>query len=612
MNTSKQIVASLFGMVLSWEVLGQTLAFPTALGFGQKATGGRSGSVYHVTNLNDAGSGSFRDAVSQSNRIIVFDVSGYVTLKTAVSCKSNLTIAGQTAPGEGIGFMGGEISFAKSSNIICRYIRIRPGSQTASSEDDALSLYLAHNVIMDHCSFEFAPWNNIDGVSDDYQNYPVTDITFQNCLIADPTGQQFGAHTESVNSNWSWFYNIFANSHNRNPLAKVNNVFVNNVLYNCDAGYTTHTSTNFKHDILNNYFIYGPASGSNFPWYQIDKNQSIYYSGNLVDKDKNGTLNGTSTTPYWYQGTGTVLSSPWSTYTSSAANYSPATAFRYTTSFSGTFPYDELDRLILSQVKTLGKGTTGTGTGTTGPDGGLYTSQTQTGLSNNGYGTIKTGTKPVDTDNDGMPDFWEKTNGSNANSNDAMKVGSDGYALIEKYVNWLGDLHAQTNENVAVKVDLSQYAAGFSSVSPTYTVSGAKNGTVTLLSDGKTAQFTPSTNFYGMGSYQFTVKGSDNTAFTFTVAVAIVPSTVTGLDEEPLEVQKESGVAAFPNPFHSSFVLKAAGEFQYAVYTVSGEEVANGTGENEVALGENLRSGMYVVRVEAQGTIKYVKVTKNR
>src|ERR1051326_594799 len=260
-------------------------AFPGSLGFGANATGGRAGTVYHVTTLADSGAGSFRSAVSSGNRIVVFDVGGYVSLASAVSVKSSITIAGQTAPGGWIGFKGGEISFASSSNIICRYIRIRPGSDTASTGDDALSLYRAQNVICDHVSLEFGPWNNIDGVSDDWQNWPVTSISFQNCLIADPTYQQFGAHTESVNSTWSWCYNIFANSHNRNPLAKINTVFVNNVLYNYQAGYTTHTSTSFSHDIINNYFIFGPATTSDDTWYQIDSNQSIYYSGNLKDTD---------------------------------------------------------------------------------------------------------------------------------------------------------------------------------------------------------------------------------------------------------------------------------------------------------------------------------------
>jgi pectate lyase len=164
------------------------LAFPEAEGFGRHATGGRTGKVYHVTNTNDSGAGSFRDAVSAANRIVVFDVGGYITLKTAVSAKSNLTIAGQTAPGGGIGFRGGELSFANSSNVICRHVRIRPGSETASDTDDALSLFRARNVILDHSSFEFAPWNNIDGVSDDWQNTPVTEITFQDSMIANPNG----------------------------------------------------------------------------------------------------------------------------------------------------------------------------------------------------------------------------------------------------------------------------------------------------------------------------------------------------------------------------------------------------------------------------------------
>lgn len=493
------------------------LAFPGAQGFGKNATGARSGKVYHVTNLNDSGSGSFRDAVSAAGRFVVFDVGGYVSLKTAVSVSSNVTIAGQTAPGQGIGFKGGEISFANQSNVIMRHVRVRPGSDTASDNDDALSLFEAQNVMVDHCSFEFAPWNDIDGVSTDWQNHPATDITFQDSIIADPTGQQFGAHTESVASNWAWYRNIFANSHNRNPLAKVNTVFVNNLEYNNQACYTTHTSTNFQHDIVNNYFVYGPSTSGD-TWFQIDKNQSIYYDGNLLDADDDGALGGKTTTPDWYQGTGTVLTSPWSPETTAVTPLTAASAARVAMSRAGTLPRDPIDALVVSQVLTLGNGSSGTSAGSAGS---MYTSQSSTSLDNGGYGTITGGKNAPDTDGDGMSDAWENATGSDPNTDDAMTKASDGYANIEHYVNWLAEPHATTASGQAVDVDLTTYALGFGTVAPTFSVTGAQNGTVTLGTDGHTARFVPGAGCYGFGSFSFTVKGSDGSASTDDVVVLI-------------------------------------------------------------------------------------------
>ncbi len=503
----------------------QVKAFPGALGFGEYITGGRTGSVYHVTNLADTGKGSFRDAVSKSNRIIVFDVSGYITLKTAVSCSNNLTIAGQTAPGGGIGFKGGEISFYRRKNIVCRHIRVRPGSETASTGDDAIALTDGRQIIMDHCSIAFAPWNNVDGVAaTNYTTYPLDSITFQNCLNSNPTGQQFGAHTEGVNGQWAWFYNVFANSHNRNPLAKVNCVYVNNVLYNCSAYYTTHTSTKFKHDIINNYFIHGPGTGStDNTWFQVDKNQSIYYSGNLKDSVKNGKLDGDTTTPYWYQGAGTILTKPWSKYTTEAPIYNTQTAYRLAISQVGALPRDESDSLVISQMLTLGKGTTGTGVGTAGPGTGLYTSQTQTGLSNNGYGTIKAGTKEVDTDNDGMPDYWEKAMGSDPAKNDAMKLAADSFTLIEHYINWLADPHAVTTTSTPLTIDLLGFTSGFSNVSPVYTLNAGTKGTTLLQPDGHTVLFTPLDTLNGMDSISFTVTGNDGSVYSTVISVLVTP-----------------------------------------------------------------------------------------
>jgi hypothetical protein len=252
-------------------------------------------------------------------------------------------------------------------------------------------------------------------------------------------------------------------------------------------------------------------------------NQSIYYAGNLKDTNLNGALDGATTTPFWYQGPGTILSAPWSSPTLASPPHDTQSAYRIAVSFAGTLPRDPLDALIISQVRTLGMGTTGTGANTAGPAGGLYTSQTETGLSDNGYGAIAGGTNPSDTDNDGMPDFWEQTNGSNPAVDDAMKKAPDGYALIERYLNWLAEPRALTKSNASVDVDLASYALGFSDVSPFFTVSKSGCGSVQLLGDGHSARFTPAAGFVGMASFTFTVTGTDGSAYTARVAVAVQP-----------------------------------------------------------------------------------------
>ena len=489
----------------------EPLAFPEALGFGAQVTGGRGGSVYHVTNLNDDGAGSFRDAVSQGNRIVVFDVGGIINIKTAISIKSNITIAGQTAPGEGIAIHGGKLSTGKQSNIIIRYLRIRPGENTASEKDDALNLYDSKNVIVDHCSVELAPWNNFGGSSDN-ASYRVTGITVQNSLIANPIGQQFGAHIESVDGTWAWYYNAFVNTHNRNPLDKINDVFVNNILYNFEAGYTTHTSTHFNHDIVNNYFVYGPK-GSN-PWFQVDKNQSIYASGNMIDTDRDGKLNGGPSSIYYYQGVGEELAKPWSELTTNGPMLSAASAWRYVTSQSGVLPYDDIDSLIWHQVGTLGK------------EGALVKSVGAMGIkTNNGWGEVMAGKAAADSDKDGMPDYFEEAMGYDKSKDDAMTKESDGYVRIEKYINWLGAMHA-TAAGGTLDFDLRTITRGFKDVSPTYSVSAAENGTVELAGDGYTARFAPKANFSGLASFKYTVKGNDNTEYTGRVEVLVEKSDV--------------------------------------------------------------------------------------
>ena len=192
-------------------------------------------------------------------------------------------------------------------------------------------------------------------------------------------------------------------------------------------------------------------------------------------------------------------------------------------SLAGALPRDPLDSLIMNQVMTLGKGTTGTGANTTGPGGDLYTSQAQTGLPNDGYGSISEGMRPLDSDNDGMPDTWERANGSNPNVDDAMTKGGAGYALIEDFINWLAAPHAMSSGGTAVDVDLSAYASGFAGASPTFSVSDARDGTVVLASDAHSAHFQPKAGFSGVASFAFAVKGSDGSSYSARVFVLTAP-----------------------------------------------------------------------------------------
>jgi Bacterial Ig domain len=487
---------------------GQTVAFPGAQGFGRFATGGRNGTVYRVTNLADSGAGSFRNAVSQPNRIIVFETNGTITLQSPVSCSDNLTIAGQTAPG-GIAIIGHEVSFSVLTNEIVRYLRIRPGS-AASSTEDGINMGDGTNMIFDHISIEFAPYNNIDA----HGNYTGgNQITVQNSILADPITQQFNAHTEALNNTFSWCYDIFSSGHDRNPLAKVNTVFVNNVVYNFQAGYTcANTSGNFSHDIVNNYFITGPSTTSaSDDFFQVDANQSVYAAGNLLDSANSGTLNGSSTAP----GGVIVLNSPWSTVTTEIPTFSTTTAYRYDVSFSGAQPRDQVDQLIYNDVTSLG--TSGT----------LWTSQASTGLGNSGYGVIAPESFPGDSDGDGMPDYWKAAVGLSLTSGgDAMTIASDGYANIEHYLNWLAAPNAITVTDAPVNVDLWQFTSGFTNASPVYTVSNPTNGTV-VLNNAHIARFTPTANFMGLGSFNFSVADSDGSGMTDTVTICVSPIVVT-------------------------------------------------------------------------------------
>jgi hypothetical protein len=399
------------------------VAFPGAVGFGSAATGGRGGSVAHVTTLADSGAGSFRTAVGTANTTVVFDVGGYITLNSAVSVANNVTIAGQTAPGGGIGIQNDEVSFTSRSNVIVRGVRFRQGTNTVDTGESAVNLGSSTNAILDHCSFEFGEWDTVDAVG--AQNFTVS-----NCIIADPIGQQFGAHVEGGPA--TFYNNLWVNGHNRQPLDKCNDQYIDNVIYNYQAGYTVaDTSGNFSHDIINNYFITGPSTtNASDDFYQMDSNQSVYSIGNLLDSNRDGSLNGGSTSPG-----GTSLGAPWSSTTTQIPIVPTVTAYTNDLANAGALPHDQVDNVVIGQVESLGS------------QGSILSSQASDGLGNNGYGVIASGTAFVETANDGIADYWAQANGisiTNGTAGEEM-YGTTGYTNLEVYINslilpngWLG------------------------------------------------------------------------------------------------------------------------------------------------------------------------------
>ncbi|MDR3724152.1 MAG: Ig-like domain repeat protein [Terracidiphilus sp.] len=415
------------------------IAFPGAVGHGANATGGRSGvSIYHVTNLNDSGSGSFRDAVSQSNRIVVFDVGGYIVAKSAISVASNITILGQTAPGGGIGIRARETSFSKSNNVIVRGMRFRQGGEDPATGKSAVGISNGYNMIFDHCSIEFGRWDNFDAVFDGTMLAKglLENITLQNSIVALPTYQGFGAHIEG--GPMTFYRNLWVDEHNRQPLAKNNDIYINNVIYNYDLGYTAgNTGGVFSHDIVSNYFIAGPSTTvPSDAFFQLKSNQTAYAIDNMLDSNVNGILDGSI---YNTVDNATPSATPWSTLTNNIPTLSSTDAFYSVVATAGAWPRDTVDQFVANDVLslgTLGRQYRGESSSAVA---NYPNSQANTGITDNGYGTLTSGTPYASASGSGIPDYWATANGIDATdaAAGAKAYGSTGYLNIEAYANSL-------------------------------------------------------------------------------------------------------------------------------------------------------------------------------
>lgn len=410
------------------------LSFPGAEGFGRYATGGRGGEIYHVTNLNDNGKGSLRDAISQPNRIIVFDVAGVINIKSRLVFKNNLTILGQTAPGEGIQVYGNGVSFTNANNIIVRYLRIRMGVNGDSGKD-AAGIATGHDMMFDHLS---VLWGRDEtfSVTNDNKSAGPSNVTIQNSII----GQGLLPHScgglIQTDNGVTLFRNLYIENSTRNPKVKGLNQFINNVSYDWgkEAAYNMggESAGESWAEISDNYWVEGPWKGAK-PLTGGNSNFKYTATGNYFDGNKDGLLDGTPLTDDDYRASGGYRVDNTDALLSHgapkampeiASRMTAPEALEYVVNYVGaSLPVrDEVDQYVIDEL---------TSWGTLGSTGGI---NTEKALPHKGTGQLFGGYKPLDTDGDGIPDEWELANGLDPNNpDDAAAIADNGYANIENY-----------------------------------------------------------------------------------------------------------------------------------------------------------------------------------
>lgn len=426
------IYGGVIGTALSVGAAEPTPAFPGAEGFGALATGGRGKPVVEVTTLEDSGPGSLREALSGGDRTVVFRVSGTINLQRRIDLGSpNVTIAGQTAPGDGICLRGHELMVKNTNNVIIRFIRSRPGDE-AKAEHDALTLWNVQRAIVDHCSLS---WST-DSVSDVVKGS--RDVTIQWSIISEPLNRS--VHSKGVHgygTGWgygSYHHNLIAHCESRAPRLGADPTrgmidFRNNVVYNWGGGWA-YGGENSDIDFVANYFKPGPSSKTRDVLFNAWKsNTRIFLDGNVmhgnsqVTQDNRKGLISTGTI-YPENADLTHVPVPASFGGAPIKTDSAESAYERVLSLAGaSLPNrDAVDLRVVNDVRQ--------GTGST------INSQADVG----GWPELKSVAAPADQDKDGMPDDWETQHGLNpADPADGPKTpeGAQGYTNLEIYLNAL-------------------------------------------------------------------------------------------------------------------------------------------------------------------------------
>ena len=420
-------------IIVSTSIHAQKLAFPEAEGFGRFTSGGKGGLIYTVTNLNDDGEGSLRKGILKSGaRTIVFAVSGTIELQKPLDVnKGDLSILGQTAPGDGITIKGFPFTI-KADNVILRYIRFRMGDVN-KIEGDALGCRNTNNVIIDHCSISW-------GTDENASFYNNKNFTLQWCIISE--GLNNSVHSKGAHGyggiwggvNVSFHHNLIACNNSRNPrfsgsstTENSENEFVdfrNNVIYNWGEN-NIYGGEKGTYNIVNNYFKSGPATTSSKLNRIVSPSEpygQFYVNGNYVHGYE------TITKDNWNGGV--QCDNPEATKLNSEVSISEniktetaIVAFETVLKHAGASLHrDAVDTRIIHNTKE----------GSANYKNGIIDSQNNVG----GWPSLTSEKAQPDIDEDGMPDAWEISNNLNPKVNDAnLHTLDKTYTNLEVYVN---------------------------------------------------------------------------------------------------------------------------------------------------------------------------------
>ncbi|MEP0212619.1 MAG: hypothetical protein ABJD66_05360 [Cellulophaga sp.] len=446
-------------------------AFPTAYGAGAYTTGGRGGRVIHVTNLNDSGTGSLREAVmAYGPRIVVFDVSGTIHLLTNLNIHDgDLTIAGQTAPKGGITLTGQRIIMSNNQwnpnvkNIIIRYISIRPTFIQNGPNSDCIQMNNVNNVILDHIS---TSWGGDEAIEFRDISY---NITVQRSILAESNTASImggGSNGQNLSHDLSFQQNLIYDCSHRfpNPNAAGRVDVLNNMIYNFRYR-LTNAGGAIKLNHINNYFHKGKRKNTNtlilnkYTGKDSPGSAKIYSAGNLIKPDflldqKADNWTSWSTHSTWsYAGKSYTLTNPqhlpisfksessFSLLGSALPLLDTESVMDVVVNDSGNNKYltengtvvdntSDLDKYYISNIKNNTPSDF-----EWNEDWSVY-SHYKNFIQTISKTPIKTRPSNFDSDGDGMPDVWEKANGFDINTDDSkLDKDGDGYTNIEEYLN---------------------------------------------------------------------------------------------------------------------------------------------------------------------------------